>query len=162
MGARPRVGYQRLLARNPPSTAATASPSRCHVWRRQLRGRWSHSGVRLGVAALSTSSYGPVLIEGGRLGIDPLADWPLYEFSGDAAGKFGCTKDGHKGSTLTTWPLNHLHVLVRRAMPEAGSQSFTPVSPSGGPACQPYQTLGTAGLLRVGGRHCHWASSARG
>ncbi|MGP8204640.1 MAG: hypothetical protein ACLQVK_01060 [Acidimicrobiales bacterium] len=43
------------------------------------------------VAAMSTSAYGSVLIEGGAPGVDPLAGYPLYATSADSDGKFGCT-----------------------------------------------------------------------
>ncbi|HXW80218.1 MAG TPA: hypothetical protein VEJ84_12010 [Acidimicrobiales bacterium] len=43
------------------------------------------------VAALSTSPYGSVLVVGGKMDATPLAAAPLYEFSGDTGGTFGCT-----------------------------------------------------------------------
>lgn len=43
------------------------------------------------VAALLTSTYGSVLVVGGKIGAGPVADAPLYEFSGDTDGRFGCT-----------------------------------------------------------------------
>lgn len=43
------------------------------------------------VAAISTAEYGSVLIGGGKPSVDPMANYPLYEFSGDFGGKFGCT-----------------------------------------------------------------------
>ncbi len=45
------------------------------------------------VDALSTSMYGSVLVAGGTVGslTSALAGAPLYMFSGDAEGKFGCT-----------------------------------------------------------------------
>lgn len=43
------------------------------------------------VDAMPSSTYGSVLIEGGKYGSDPIAGYPLYEISSDANGKFGCT-----------------------------------------------------------------------
>jgi predicted lipoprotein with Yx(FWY)xxD motif len=49
---------------------------------------------------MSTSTYGSVLIEGGKAGVDPLAGYPLYETSADWDGKVGCTTRRASGFDL--------------------------------------------------------------
>jgi predicted lipoprotein with Yx(FWY)xxD motif len=48
------------------------------------------------VSMLSTSKYGKVLIVGGKAGVG-LGGFPLYEFSGDVKGHFGCGTTKSKG-----------------------------------------------------------------
>ena len=42
------------------------------------------------MTAVSTKAYGLVLIVGGNVNGNPLAGDPIFEFSGDGGGKFGC------------------------------------------------------------------------
>jgi predicted lipoprotein with Yx(FWY)xxD motif len=43
------------------------------------------------VDAVSSPTYGSVLVVGGEFSSDPVAGYTLYEISSDAGGKFGCT-----------------------------------------------------------------------
>ena len=53
------------------------------------------------LTALSTSAYGPVLVVGGGSN-SQLAGYPVYEFSGDTAGKFGCGRTEELGFDATS------------------------------------------------------------
>ncbi len=48
------------------------------------------------VTVLSTATYGSVLVVGGGAG-NPLAGYPIYEFSGDADGRFACGRTTQLG-----------------------------------------------------------------
>lgn len=52
------------------------------------------------VTVLTTTKYGSVLVVGGAGG--PLKGYPLYEFSGDAAGKLGCGRNEFMGFDATS------------------------------------------------------------
>ena len=53
------------------------------------------------VTAFSTTTYGSVLVVGGGAS-SQLDGYPLYEFSGDAAGKFGCSRTKSMGFDATS------------------------------------------------------------
>jgi hypothetical protein len=53
----------------------------------------SAASVHTVIAVHSTAAYGSVLV----VGNGPLSGFPLYEFSGDSGGRFGC------GTKLTSW-----------------------------------------------------------
>jgi hypothetical protein len=92
------------------------------------------------VVALSTSTYGSVLVVGGKLAErSGVARAPLFEFSGDAGGKFGCTSrrasgwdvaGGNPGTYTCTGPMSDFinsvttddwPAFTTTATPQAGS-----------------------------------------